>query len=113
MGFTRKLAKIILLIISLLPYITFVLLWKIVVLDKSTTNTFFVILGGLTFLSIPSLWIFYIINVYRNNGVAQNKKALWALLLFFGSFTIFPCYWYLHIWHDTKEATENENEGII
>ena len=92
MGFTRKLAKIILLIISLLPYITFVLLWKIVGLDKSTTNTFFVILGGLTFLSIPSLWIFYIINVYRNNGVAQNKKALWALLLFFGSFTIFPFY---------------------
>ena len=104
MGLTRISAKVALLIISLLPYITFILGWTVVGLDEITTNIFFVILGGLTFLSIPSLWIFYIINVYRNKGVANNQKSLWAILLFFGSFVAFPVYWYLHIWREPNRV---------
>ncbi len=109
MEFSRKLAKITLLIISLLPYITFILGWAIVGLDKYTKDTFFIVLGGITFLSIPGLWIFYIVNVYRNRSVAKNQKTLWALLLFCGSFAVFPFYWYLHIWRDTEKIPSVKN----
>lgn len=104
-----KIAKILLLIIGLLPFIDFTLLMIFVGNDVPTSDPFFVNLGIVMFLSIPALLIFYIANVFRNTTVAKNQRALWVFLLF-GLFAVFPFYWYRHIWQDTNEAQAGQIE---
>lgn len=55
----------------------------------------------LTMLFIMALTVFYIVNVFRNDRVDKDKKALWAIVIFMGSAIAMPIYWYLYIW---KEA---------
>lgn len=55
----------------------------------------------LTMLLILALEVFYIVNIFRNKRVESDKKALWAIVIFFGNAIAMPIYWYLFIW---KEA---------
>ncbi len=55
----------------------------------------------LTMLFILALTIFYIVDIFRNNRVEKDKKALWAIVIFMGNAIAMPIYWYLYIW---KEA---------
>jgi hypothetical protein len=55
----------------------------------------------LTMLLILALTVFYIINIFRNDRVEKDKKALWAIVIFMGNAIAMPIYWYLYIW---KEA---------
>jgi hypothetical protein len=101
----KKLTKIVLLILGLLPYITIVAA-KIIMGDaRTSTNVLIVTLGFMTMFGILFQWIFYIINVFRNTTVDKNQKGLWVFLLFIGSFVVFPFYWYFHIWRDTGVIT--------
>lgn len=54
----------------------------------------------LTMLWIMALTIFYIVNVFRNERVDKDKKALWAVVLFMGNMIAMPIYWYLYIWKE-------------
>ena len=101
------LAKILLGIASILPCIFFIL-GAVVLTCGSSSNICMAVLYVLTILSVLGLLIFYIVNVYRNNGVVENQKALWAALLFFGNIVIYPVYWYLHIWREPKKTTLEE-----
>lgn len=54
----------------------------------------------LTMLLIMGLTIYYIVDVFRNNRVDKDKKALWAIVIFMGNMIGMPIYWYLYIWKD-------------
>lgn len=116
-----KLARIILLFISLLPYLFFILMYTLVGPGVFTKDPLLVFLGIITFLSIPILIVFYVINVYRNNSVVKNQRILWTVLLIGGNFVVFPFYWYNHIWknnkanppkYDNNIATENSKTSV-
>ncbi len=51
--------------------------------------------------------IIYIVNVFRNDWVEKDKKALWAVVLFLWHMVAMPVYWHLYIWHDPKGTNEN------
>jgi hypothetical protein len=105
--------KLLLLILGLLPYITFMLLFAIVGNGKYTEEPFFVVLAWVVFLSIPIQWVFYLSNVFRNTTVSKNQKGLWFVLLLFGNIVAFPFYWYLHIWKDTFMTSLEHNDPEI
>jgi hypothetical protein len=54
----------------------------------------------LTMLAVMALMTFYILNVFRNDRVDKDKKALWAVVLFMGNMIAMPVYWYLYIWRE-------------
>jgi hypothetical protein len=54
----------------------------------------------LTMLWIIALTVFYIVNVFRNQRVDKDKKALWAVVLFMGNVIAMPIYWYLYVWKE-------------
>ncbi len=58
----------------------------------------------LLWLLTVGLTIFYIINVFRNDRVVKDKKALWAVVIFMGSIFAMPVYWYLYIWREPEAA---------
>lgn len=58
----------------------------------------FFVVHFLTIFLVLGLTVIYIINVFRNNRVAQDKKALWAVVIFLGNIVAMPVYWYLYIW---------------
>jgi hypothetical protein len=53
-----------------------------------------------TMLAGIALIVFYIVNVFKNDRVEKDKKALWAVVLFMGSMIAMPIYWYLYIWRE-------------
>jgi len=54
----------------------------------------------LTILWMFALTAFYIVFLFRTDRVAQDKKALWAVVLFLGNILAFPVFWYLYIWKE-------------
>ena len=49
------------------------------------------------------LWIFalqfvLIIYVVKTDTIAEDKKALWVVVLLLGHFIAFPVFWYFYIW---------------
>jgi len=52
----------------------------------------------LTMLIVIGLTIFYIVDVFKNNRVHKDQKALWAIVIFLGNMIAMPIYWYLYIW---------------
>ncbi len=53
------------------------------------------------------LFFFYLAATFMLRGVPKNKRGLWVLAFFFGSFLAFPFFWYLYVWprnqaHDAK-----------
>ena len=52
----------------------------------------------LTMLWIMALTVFYIVHVFRNEHIDNDKKVLWAVVIFMGTIIAMPIYWYLYIW---------------
>jgi hypothetical protein len=59
----------------------------------------------LTMLVILALMIFYIVDVFKNERVEKDKKALWAVVLFMGNMIAMPVYWYIYIWKTAPTGT--------
>jgi len=119
MELLKKLAKIFLLLVSLLPIIfviSFIILFQLGILVNYNEEPYpvfghfinvdavpgFVVFFGITFISIPCMLIFYITDVWRNSRVAKNQKALWTVVLLAVWQLAFPVYWYLYLWRQTK-----------
>jgi hypothetical protein len=90
-------------------------------------------LHSLTILWVWALIAFYVVNVFKNDRVDKDKKALWAVVLFMGHMIAMPIYWYLYIWREdvtpslasserrwlnnaashnwAQQATSNQREG--
>lgn len=63
----------------------------------------------LTILWIWALLAFYMVNVFKNHRVDQDKKVLWAVVLFMGNVFAMPVYWYLYIWREGGVSTATSN----
>ncbi len=61
------------------------------------------ILHFLTMIWMFVLLFIYIRDVFKNDRVAKDKKALWAVVLFFGNIIAMLIYWYLYIWKEPKD----------
>ena len=59
-----------------------------------------------TMLWMMGLTIFYIVNVFRNDRVDKDKKALWAIVIFMGNIIAMPIYWYLYIWQEAPAGSQ-------
>lgn len=59
----------------------------------------------LTMLLILALTVFYIVDIFRNERVEKDKKALWAVVIFLGNVIAMPIYWYLYIWKAANVAS--------
>ena len=65
----------------------------------------------ITMVWICVLLLIYILNVFRNERVASDKKALWAVVLFLGNVVTMPVYWYLYIWPEPSKTGEGVSAG--
>lgn len=54
------------------------------------------------------LLVTYILDTFRNDRVAKDMKALWAVVLFMGSIFAMPIYWYLYVWRDSPPAVAGQ-----
>jgi hypothetical protein len=59
-----------------------------------------------TMIVIFALTAFYIVYLFKTDRVAQDKKALWAVVLFLGNMIAFPVFWYLYIWKEPAPLAE-------
>ena len=64
-----------------------------------------------TMILLMVLLAIYIVNVFKNNTVESDKKALWAIVLFFSNIISMIVYWVLHIWKPL--CKENKNEEAV
>lgn len=51
-----------------------------------------------TMLLMFGLTAFYIVYLFKTDRVPQDKKALWAAVLFLGNMIAMPVFFYLYIW---------------
>ncbi|MDT4968379.1 MAG: hypothetical protein QOJ64_3116 [Acidobacteriota bacterium] len=107
-----KSAKVLLGIATIFPFLYMIFFFVLVFSMLSSPNRFgtletgswetqfsiIVVLHVLTVFLVMGLTIFYIVNIFRNYRVSQDKKVLWAVVIFFGSVLAMPIYWYLYIW---------------
>lgn len=69
----------------------------------------------LTILEVFVLLVIYMVHVFKTDRVPEDKKALWAVVLFLGYMIAMPIYWYLYIWKQPEESTsepENRNDSF-
>jgi hypothetical protein len=114
----KKSTKILLALATLWPFVYmilfFVMIFSMVMFmptqsgEESEAPTFILIifpLHLLTMLWIMALTVFYIVNVFRNDRVDKDKKALWAVVILLGNMIAMPVYWYLYIWREPSVAS--------
>ena len=53
-----------------------------------------------TILLMFGLIAFYVIFLFKTDRVPNDKKALWAVVLFLGNMLAMPVFFYLYIWPD-------------
>ena len=100
----RKPAKILLLLATLWPiayvfvFLAFILSAFLAPAGSPEPPLYFLPLLLLTMLLSTGLTVIYIVDIFRNDRVEKDMKALWALVIFMGSFIAMPIYWYLYIW---------------
>ncbi len=56
----------------------------------------------------PFQYIFYILNVFKNDTIKKNRRALWTYLIVFWNILAFPFYWYFHIWREPETSSVPE-----
>jgi hypothetical protein len=52
-------------------------------------------------------WISYLLNVFRNERVPRNKRALWAALLFFAGPYAMPFYYWHYLRYEGDVPRDN------
>ena len=66
-------------------------------------TTFFTAFGVIFVLHLATiilsllLMALYIVDVLKSDRIAENRKALWAIVLFFGGLLALPIYWYMFV----------------
>ena len=68
-------------------------------------NSFFIIHLLMMLWNLAQI-IFYMIHVLKNDALKNERKALWAVLIFMASVFVMPVYWYLNIWRERKELSQ-------
>lgn len=63
-----------------------------------------------TMFDIAALLVIYIVHLFKTDRVSQDKKALWAVVLFLGQPIAMPIYWYLCIWPGTSAEPSDKSD---
>ena len=58
-----------------------------------------------TILLMFALMAFYIVHVFKNAALKDDRRALWAVVLFMGLPFSAPVYWWLFIWRPARDDT--------
>lgn len=105
--------KIILGIVTLLPFLMMVLYFSTIVLLVRDALVYrdedmpFPIVGDVLWLVVTALaagllgfglMVYYIIHAIHNPQVDNSEKIVWVILFVLASVIAFPIYWYLRIW---------------
>jgi hypothetical protein len=61
-----------------------------------------------TILLMFGLIAFYIVFLFKTDRVPQDKKALWAAVLFLGNMLAMPVFFYLYVWPDEWPRRTND-----
>ena len=110
----KKLTKILLAIVTILPLTYMVFFFVVVSMlfafflfgGTSERDYLFGVLTVLvplhlgTIVLILALGVFYIHHLFENDRINQDKKVLWAVVLFMGNMISMPVYWYLYVWRN-------------
>lgn len=51
----------------------------------------------LTMLLMFALTAVYVVHAFRSDEVAQDRRVLWVIILFFGNMFAFPVYWWFYM----------------
>ena len=92
-------------------FLFFVFIFSTILSGPETGEAFgrkFALIFGLhllTMLIIMALTVFYIVDIFRNNRVSKDQKALWAIVIFLGNAIAMPIYWYLYLWKEPSVAS--------
>ena len=52
----------------------------------------------LTIIIAIGIWIYYIVDTFKNPNVGEDNKIVWVLALVFGGVLVTPFYWWFNIW---------------
>jgi hypothetical protein len=55
----------------------------------------------LTIFLIFALVAFYVVFLFKTDRVRQDKKALWAAVLFLGHMVAMPVFFYIYVWPES------------
>jgi len=58
----------------------------------------------LVMLILFSLFIVYLLNIFKNENLDQTQKLLWALLIFVGNVIAMVAYYFIYIFPEKKES---------
>jgi hypothetical protein len=56
----------------------------------------------LTMLLMFALMAFYIVHVFKNGALKDDRRVLWAVVLFMGLPFAAPIYWWLFVWRPAR-----------
>lgn len=115
----KKSNKIILGFCTIVPFLYFIFFFLFIFaniflmvrneafVENEPPNWFFTlfICHFIVIIWIIVLLIIYLINVFRNDRVQEDKKILWVVIIFLGNIIAMIIYWYLYIWSEPKEVT--------
>jgi hypothetical protein len=54
-----------------------------------------------------SLLVYFLILLYRVDGLDSARKTIWALALLFGNVLVFPMFYYAFFWEDPPVGSAN------
>lgn len=107
-------AKIILGIVTILPFIFFAIylsyifrfIQDMIIYHRSNPeDVFFQLMPafiyiGLLVIAKIGLLIFYIVHAVNNQRLDSTERIVWILIFIFAGTIGYPIYWYLRIWKD-------------
>ena len=57
-----------------------------------------------TMALMMGLLVFYVVHAFKNPQLASDKRLLWVVVLFFGSFIAGLVYWWFYVWPTSKQS---------
>ena len=58
-----------------------------------------------------ALLLFYIVFLFKTDRVRQDKKALWAAVLFLGNMFAMPVFFYIYVWPEAWPSGGDQDHG--
>jgi hypothetical protein len=110
----RKAAKLLLGVVTFIPLLAVLSAWALTLsgvrpssfAPRFDDGAFAYLLGLAPVTVLPAgLAIFYVIDVFRNDRVIEEKKALWGVVILLGNIFAMPVYWYLYVRPERREPS--------
>ena len=60
-----------------------------------------------------ALLVFYVVHAFKNERLVGDKRVLWVVVMFFGSFVAGIIYWWIYIWRDEPLSSGDQSRGPV